>query len=156
MPSGKVDYHVYMASREWRLKRKEVIAEHHNICQRCGSGPIQNVHHLTYERLGNEETEDLVGLCRACHEYVSGERESDPGIAVVRELIRTKGITPDFRGTSWDSGFLWWSTGPTNLGVSFYLHLTCSSQAETWMLQDNGQLIIMPLFDGLYAHCWWM
>ncbi len=78
MTQTKVDYHQYLASREWRLKRKEVIERCGNVCERCHQGPVQNVHHLTYERVGNELIADLQGLCRPCHEFMSGEQHDDP------------------------------------------------------------------------------
>lgn len=36
------------------------------------------VHHLTYEHIGNEPLEDLQGLCRACHDFLSAESDIDP------------------------------------------------------------------------------
>jgi hypothetical protein len=38
------------------------------VCQ-CGSEDV-DLHHLTYERIGAEEMEDLVALCRTCHQDV--------------------------------------------------------------------------------------
>lgn len=33
---------------------------------------------MTYERLGHERLEDLLGLCEPCHEFLSGKRQRDP------------------------------------------------------------------------------
>jgi hypothetical protein len=68
----------YMASREWRLKRQQVIDRAGGVCERCLLASIENVHHLTYERLGDERLDDLQGLCRPCHEFVSAESHEDP------------------------------------------------------------------------------
>ena len=91
MTATKVDYPRYLASREWRLKRKDVIDANDNLCYRCLSAPIQDVHHVTYERLGHEEPDDLIGLCRPCHEYVSAERDDDPALAIILPLLE-KGL----------------------------------------------------------------
>ena len=158
MVTQKPDYHQYMASREWRLKRKGVIERQDNICLRCGAASIHNVHHVTYERLGNETPEDLIGLCRPCHEYVSGERDADPAVIVVLELIRTVGIHPEFRDIedTWPY-FLWWRTGPTKLGVSFCLDLTAHATPDPEMIEINNQIISIRLPGApCYAHCWWM
>ena len=40
----------------------------------CGVKHRLQVHHLTYERLGNERDEDLKVLCWACHEREHGLR----------------------------------------------------------------------------------
>lgn len=61
-------YEDYLQSLRWlRLSRQ--FKEDHPHCHRCG-GKSQNVHHRTYERVGNESQDDLVALCRDCHELV--------------------------------------------------------------------------------------
>lgn len=62
-----VDYHEYMRSDKWREKRRQVILRAGGTCERCHLWPIVNVHHLTYERLGDELLEDLLGVCTRCH-----------------------------------------------------------------------------------------
>ena len=64
------DYRAYLDSPEWYDLRQSVIRRDGH-CQSCG-GAIEDVHHLTYERLFNEHLEDLVGLCRPCHAAVHG------------------------------------------------------------------------------------
>jgi hypothetical protein len=39
---------------------------------------MQEVHHLTYDRLGHEDPADLIGLCRACHSFLHGRSNYDP------------------------------------------------------------------------------
>lgn len=83
-----VDFHRYLASREWAVLREQVRERAANLCERgrlLGHlAPLQNVHHQTYERLGHERLEDLLGVCRPCHEYLSAKRNDDPS------LIRTE------------------------------------------------------------------
>ena len=83
----QIDYKQYLASREWRVKRKEVIERNNNICERCASRPIEDVHHLTYENIGNEDERDLLGVCRPCHEYLAAERDEDPALEAIIEAI---------------------------------------------------------------------
>ncbi len=73
-----VDYHEYLASRDWALKREAVKERAGNICERCFLNSIKNVHHLSYANVGDEPLEDLQGLCRPCHEYLSAKRDDDP------------------------------------------------------------------------------
>lgn len=60
-------YNEHLASQEWRELRERVIEREQGICQGCRRAAIQEVHHLTYDRLGDELLTDLVGVCRACH-----------------------------------------------------------------------------------------
>ena len=90
----QIDYKQYLASREWRVKRKEVIEDRGGICERCASRPIQNVHHLTYERVGQEHSDDLMGVCRPCHEYLAAERDDDPALEAIERVIHKHGLFP--------------------------------------------------------------
>lgn len=74
---ARVDYHRYMASREWALKKRAVRERAYGDCERCHR-PMKQVHHLSYEHLGDEPLEDLLGVCRECHEFLSGLIDWDP------------------------------------------------------------------------------
>ena len=66
-------YHDYLRSWEWREKRRIVLARCNGICQ-CGA-PVQDVHHLSYDHVFQEELVDfseLVGFCRRCHQRAHG------------------------------------------------------------------------------------
>ena len=61
-------YEEYLQTWHWKLKREEKLRAVDNRCQLCNSGSgILEVHHRTYERLGEELNEDLTVLCRLCH-----------------------------------------------------------------------------------------
>jgi hypothetical protein len=73
----KTEYAQYLASEDWRERRKKFIAEANNECERCDLprwlaslvyDQDLHVHHLNYQNLGNEESDDLEVLCRRCHE----------------------------------------------------------------------------------------
>lgn len=58
----------YMKSKRWRKKRAKVLARDGHKCVQCKRSDRQlHVHHLTYERYGNERLDDLVTLCERCH-----------------------------------------------------------------------------------------
>ncbi len=63
----KEKYREYLLSPEWRNKRKEVLIDRNNKCERCGSNNRLEVHHKTYERIFNEDLSDLELLCKPCH-----------------------------------------------------------------------------------------
>src|SRR6266852_2617962 len=78
------EYDKYLQLPHWQSFRKLMFAEQvkkhgHNFCQNCGATPKEltrqtalHVHHLTYERLGNELLEDVMISCRSCHEKEHG------------------------------------------------------------------------------------
>ena len=70
------EYRRYMASPVWHERRKIILARDGHRCQRCGA-IATDVHHKTYARLGNEDKEDLVSLCRPCHAKADQERASE-------------------------------------------------------------------------------
>jgi 5-methylcytosine-specific restriction endonuclease McrA len=56
-----------MKSEAWGIRRAQVIERDDKKCQACGKISDLHVHHLSYERLGEELDEDLVTLCKRCH-----------------------------------------------------------------------------------------
>jgi hypothetical protein len=70
----RIDYNTYINSPEWRAKANAAKQRAGNRCQVCNrpSSEIQlNAHHRTYERLGNENPDDITVLCRDCHKLFS-------------------------------------------------------------------------------------
>lgn len=60
-------YHnIYLKSIEWKHKRDLVMNFYNSICNDCGS-KANDVHHLTYNNIFKERFEDLIPLCRNCH-----------------------------------------------------------------------------------------
>lgn len=61
-------YSQYLKTSTWRKKRGETLRRFSYACALCGFKGKLDVHHRTYERLGGELPEDLVALCRKCHQ----------------------------------------------------------------------------------------
>ncbi len=64
----KVDYYRYLHSKKWQKKRKRILKRDGNKCSLCGSLGVLDVHHLSYENLGNEKDWQLITVCRSCHD----------------------------------------------------------------------------------------
>lgn len=58
----------YIVGKEWREKKIKFFNKYGKKCFACNSFKNINVHHLTYRNIGKEKDEDLVVLCRCCHE----------------------------------------------------------------------------------------
>lgn len=56
-------------SDHWREFRKHVLETKGRKCEDCGvtDGVVFDVHHLTYENLGDEQLKDVIVLCHSCH-----------------------------------------------------------------------------------------
>ena len=71
-------YQAYLCSREWGLKRQQVIGRYKGRCGRCRRSDGYAVHHKTYARIYRERLTDLILLCEGCHDFVGGHSHDDP------------------------------------------------------------------------------
>jgi len=69
------NYTRYFHSREWNKKREEILKRDNHLCQVCKKGAAEQVHHLTYERMGRELSEDLLSVCTNCHKKLHDEEK---------------------------------------------------------------------------------
>lgn len=76
----KTEYAQYLQSAHWRDLREQAISNGSRRCAQCllprwvaelAYDQDLHVHHLTYERLGNERPEDLRVVCARCHEIAT-------------------------------------------------------------------------------------
>jgi hypothetical protein len=70
-------FEVYQQSPYWKLLREEIIKIQGGKCKHCYR-KIVNIHHLNYNRIGNENISDLVGLCRDHHKMAHGIVINEP------------------------------------------------------------------------------
>ena len=62
-------YHAYLDSPQWKSKRGKILERDNYTCRHCGAtNTALHVHHITYERIYHEHPEDLITLCKTCHE----------------------------------------------------------------------------------------
>jgi hypothetical protein len=68
---NKKEYHIYLHSSDWKEKRNKALFHAGYRCQLCNSSKKLEVHHRTYQNIGNELQEDLTVLCDNCHKDYS-------------------------------------------------------------------------------------
>jgi len=68
-PSGAINYNDYINSPEWQKKRRSFNSRE-AVCLSCGVGGVLDLHHVTYQRLGEEGPDDCVWVCRGCHKNI--------------------------------------------------------------------------------------
>lgn len=61
-------YTEYLKTPHWATKRKEALDRASHRCTLCNAEDDLHVHHRTYERRGWEQPDDLIVLCKDCHE----------------------------------------------------------------------------------------
>src|SRR5262245_14671819 len=90
-------YPDYLRTPEWRRRRDRALARALWCCEwpDCRARKVLEVHHKTYNRLGDELDQDLAVLCPQHHHAVHEAcgRRGDVRIVVIRELMRRRGYT---------------------------------------------------------------
>ncbi len=95
---GLPDYKTYLESPHWLATRAAYVALYGDRCrwlrrwdrQRCGAEPVE-IHHLTYERLGAEQMDDLIGLCGKHHEDAHAIADAKRQAAMIDRVIDEDG-----------------------------------------------------------------
>ena len=63
-------YQGYLASPQWHTKRQLVIRRANGVCEGCGTNRATQVHHTTYEHVGDEFLWELRAVCDDCHSRI--------------------------------------------------------------------------------------
>jgi 5-methylcytosine-specific restriction endonuclease McrA len=64
----KMTYAEYRRTPEWKARRNRVLIRAGNRCELCNTSGLIDVHHRTYDRYADELLNDLIALCRSCHQ----------------------------------------------------------------------------------------
>ena len=71
---NKEQYSIYLQLDHWQ-KVKKAMYSMKSRCHVCFIGEENlNIHHLTYENIGNEGYFDLVVLCKDCHKKIHEDK----------------------------------------------------------------------------------
>jgi hypothetical protein len=98
-------YTTHLKSEAWSRFRRSIISERGQKCEACGNeGTGLQLHHLTYERLGDERPSDVQLLCWMCHRKADEKREREARIRSERSLYdaRLNGWAKRKYGEEWD------------------------------------------------------
>ena len=87
------DYDKYIRSKAWKIKRDAFLAHYNHQCVVCNSKEHLHVHHLHYQSVGHETTEDVTVCCRRCHfiEHLPGHDHPQwAGTASAQHITKPK------------------------------------------------------------------
>jgi hypothetical protein len=90
----KITYLRYLRSDAWREKRRLVLERDGYRCHLWQQHVATEVHHTTYAHLGHEPLEDLLSLCRACHQAITTVLRRERHRARRLHLQATTRLTP--------------------------------------------------------------
>jgi len=83
-----MNYQDYIISQKWQDLRKAVLKRDKYQCQLCNSKKDLQVHHKTYDRFGYENLDDLITLCKVCHEKHHDEKTKQREIESYNQFNR--------------------------------------------------------------------
>ncbi len=79
-------YEEFLATTYWKTVRDYMAHRWRGLCQACLVNRSTEVHHKTYEHRGEEHLhlDDLMPVCRKCHEELEAREGRDHGPSRVR------------------------------------------------------------------------
>lgn len=90
---GHETYEAYLNSPHWIARRSVYALTHPPTCRHCQE--LGALHHVSYERLGNETDDDLMWLCRGHHDEMHQWGEVVPATPSQRERLKAYGFTQE-------------------------------------------------------------
>jgi hypothetical protein len=102
---GFASYGDYLKSERWQRRRTAYAESHPAVCRHCDR-PADDLHHVTYERVGQELDEDLAWLCRThhgeLHEYGAIRPPTEPQVKALTNFgVSAAAIGRLTRGTAY-------------------------------------------------------
>lgn len=67
-------YEQYLRTPQWLSRRAKVMERANGICEGCMVERATQVHHVTYEHVGDEFLWELRAICRSCHERLHAQK----------------------------------------------------------------------------------
>ena len=89
---GFDSYDDYLRSPHWRRKRREAGDAAKWRCL-CGRRATQ-IHHRSYDHLGDEPLKDLCAVCEHCHKAIHRLRDAGMPLAVATDLALERAAAP--------------------------------------------------------------
>lgn len=84
-------YKDYLKTKHWINKKIQFLKNHKNECSMCGRKNCKlDLHHMTYENVGNEKLDDLVVLCNECHTKVHKNLDKFKDTTILKHLKEIK------------------------------------------------------------------
>ena len=73
-------YKEYLKTNHWLMLKARMYNKYKYKCAYCSTNKDLNLHHKTYDNVGNERVKDLVYLCSNCHKLVHADKIKDTNL----------------------------------------------------------------------------
>jgi 5-methylcytosine-specific restriction endonuclease McrA len=70
-------YNEYLETPRWRSLRARVLARANHTCEGCLIESANEVHHITYDNVGEEFAWELFAVCHACHKRFHDKKKKE-------------------------------------------------------------------------------
>ena len=134
-----MDYDEYLNEPHWHEVREKRLLIDNRRCAMCGTAKNLEVHHITYERLWNEDViNDLITLCTSCHKklhYYEGRARENAAMFAAFSKSLLQG------GKSLATGAFFWYAWPkftANGGAVNILNMTALSALRREWCEQVG------------------
>ena len=61
-------YNGYLNTQKWRTLKQRILERANWTCEACGTAEAGQVHHTTYDHVGDEALWELRAVCTPCHD----------------------------------------------------------------------------------------
>lgn len=85
-------YEEYLKTKHWLKVKARYVLKYVKMCSMCESTTWIDLHHITYNRIGNERDEDLIWLCRTCHKKIHAIHAKDERTAAGLFLLKIRKV----------------------------------------------------------------
>jgi hypothetical protein len=90
----RLPYQEYLQTSHWHRVRILALERGHHRCALCPAERELEVHHRNYARKGFEQADDVIVLCRACHQRHHGTLR----LALSRPVVSQRAPVGPFSG----------------------------------------------------------
>ena len=152
----KDQYHVYLASPEWRKVSEAVKAKAGYRCQVCNSPKQLETHHRSYRWVGQDadHMEELICLCHECHQRHHGYI---PPVRAPRQPVFKKQKKPKIKFSGY-AGHLYREAGNARMegipDMATFCDFIHSALRRNWPKQKLDRLasyMSWPSFKSIVA-----
>ena len=125
-------YQIVISSERWKRLRLKLIEKNESKCSRCGwqknafdKSRNLELHHKTYERLGEERESDLEIVCSICHVKADKER------AIKGQIKSAQAM--------YDAQFEGWATSVYGEGFDDFENESIHDRFQRWQERKNEE-----------------
>lgn len=134
----------YYQTQKWAEKRNARLKLDGYKCAKCGFTRALEVHHINYERFGDEDvSRDLITLCKKCHQEIEDQKRKTNPI-INKSEHHTVYLAGKIRQNGWREGICGYRCGQHYESTDF----------DKYLLVNNNLTVTGPFFISCDHGCY--